>query len=87
MSINLCDGIAVDSAEQNFIADLKPILRNEFRLDVFGSWKYTIKDRIDMNIVGFSTGRVKFDTECLPIYKAYESSVWADGQLGKEREG
>lgn len=82
----LCDGIAVDSAEQNFISDLKPIFLREFRLDVFGSWKYTIKDRIDMNIVGFSTGRVKFDTECLPIYKAFESSVWAEGKIGIERE-
>lgn len=86
MNPALCDGIAVDSAEQNFIADLKPLFMHEFRIDVFGSWKATIKDRIDMNIVGFSTGRVKFHSECLPIFKAYQSSVWAEGQIGIERE-
>jgi hypothetical protein len=85
INVNLIDGIAVDSAEGNFIADLRPVFLQEFRLDVFGSWKATIKMRIDMNIVGFSTSRVLFDRSCEKIYAAYYTSTWEEGHIGEIR--
>lgn len=80
------EGVFIDSAEGNYISDLKDPLRREFGLTVTGSYKATVKDRIDMNIVGFSTGRVLFSAACRKIYDAYRSARWADGKVGKERE-
>lgn len=80
------EGIYVDSAESNYITDLQGVIKSRFNVPVTGSYKATIKDRIDMLIVGFSTGRVLFDKHCRKVYEAYQSAKWADGQKGKVRE-
>lgn len=88
MPIGLLDGIAVDSAEMNFIRDIAPILAKEFGKPadfVYPAWKATIKERIDMNIIGFSTGRVQFHKDCRRIYQAFETAKWAENKIGEER--
>ena len=67
------EGIEVDSAEQNYITDLKPLIRQEFDLRVEGSYKSTIKNRIDLMTIGFATKRILFDrAEAGKGFKAYE---------------
>lgn len=67
------EGIEVDSAEQNYITDLKPLIRKEFDLRVEGSYKSTIKNRIDLMTIGFATKRILFDrNEAEKGFKAYE---------------
>lgn len=82
--------IAIDSAEGNFIHDIKADF-SRHGLTVVGSFKATIKDRIDMNIVGFSTGRVLFSKYCMEAYNAFLIAKWAEdskgiGKVGIERE-
>ena len=68
--------VYVDSAEQNYIADLRMQTFKVFpNVPVAGSWKATIKARVDMMIIGFSTGRIEFDVSCSEAYEAYRSAV------------
>lgn len=82
------DYIAVDSAEQNYIADLKQEFRKEGLPQVIGSYKATIKQRIDMNVVLLAKKRLEFnDTEeGRETFRAFQSAKWEDGKLGLVRE-
>lgn len=82
---NLIEGIFVDSAEANFIRDLQEPIKAKFKIDVLPAYKATIKERIDMNIIGFSTGKVRIDRSCLNVYEAFNQTVWAKGKTGQER--
>ena len=77
--------IAVDSAEQNFIYDLK-VLFAPYGIQVIGSYKATIKERCDMLIVLLSHYRIKFTKQAIAVFKAYQNAKWAEGKIGKERE-
>lgn len=75
--------IVVDSAEDNYIRDL----RNEgLGLSVIGSWKATIKQRIDLVILLLNKGRMVIDLACLAVYQAFQGSTWVKGKEGVERE-
>ena len=80
--------VAVDSAEQNYIEDLKTRFKKEHLPPVIGSYKATIKERIDMLIIGFATGRIVFNKNegGRKAYNAYRMAKWADGQKGQKRE-
>lgn len=73
------DGCLIDCAEQNFIADIKEEMYNLFRIEAVGSYKATIKERIDMMAIGFSTKRILFNTTCRSTYEAYKHA-----QLGSK---
>lgn len=72
VKVQLIEGLFVDSAEANFIRDLAPIIKQEFGIEVSGSYKATIKERVDMNIIGFSTKRTLIDKSCSEVYDAFE---------------
>ena len=79
------EGISVDSAEGNFINDLK----GEYMVqgvNVIASYKATIKQRIDMNIVALSSGKLLFDKAAEKVYRAFSVAKWAEGKKGEERE-
>lgn len=82
------EGIYVDSAEQNYIADLSPIIKQKYGINVYQSIKYTIKDRIDMNIISFSrkTGLFNNSSDVMEVYKSFESMVWEADKIGIVRE-
>lgn len=82
------DYIAVDSAEQNYIADLRTEFRREGLPQVIPSYKATIKQRIDMNVVLLAKQRIEFnDTEeGREVYRAFQSAKWEDGKTGQVRE-
>ena len=82
------DYIAVDSAEQNYIADLKMDFKRENLPPVIPSYKATIKQRIDMNVVLLAKQRIEFnDTEeGREVYRAFQSAKWEDGKTGQVRE-
>lgn len=75
--------ISVDSAEENFIRDLKG---ERLGYDVVSSYKATIKARIDLNIILFSKKRFLFDKSTYEAFRAYQSAMWVKGKEGKERE-
>jgi hypothetical protein len=81
--------VSVDSAEANFIKDLQSVFKVVFpNIDVIPSYKATIKERIDMGIILFASGRWEFnDTpEGRDTYDAFRMAKWADGKEGIERE-
>lgn len=82
------DYIAVDSAEQNYIADLRMDFKRENLPPVIPSYKATIKQRIDMNVVLLAKQRIEFnDTEeGREVYRAFQSAKWEDGKTGLVRE-
>ena len=82
------DYIAVDSAEQNYIADLRTEFRREGLPQVIPSYKATIKQRIDMNIVLLAKQRIEFNNteEGREVYRAFQSAKWEDGKTGQVRE-
>jgi len=79
--------IAIDSAEGNYINDLRG---SNLGVQVIPSYKATIKERIDMNIILFSGKRFLFhrnrNTNMEAAFKAFQSAKWVDGKEGKERE-
>jgi len=77
------DFISVDSAEGNYINDLRG---EKLGVDIIGSYKATIKQRIDLLIIMFNKRRILFDTSCADIYAAYQSATWTKGKEGVERE-
>lgn len=83
---NFIESISIDSAESNFITDISPIIKREFNLWVVPSYKATIKERIDMIILGYSSGRLTMLELCMKIFDSYRSSRWAEGQIGEVRE-
>jgi hypothetical protein len=80
--------ISVDSAEQNYIRDLQTYFWNKYRVPVVGSYKATIKERIDMNIILMASARILFDDtpEGREAYDAFLVAKWAEGKEGQERE-
>jgi hypothetical protein len=83
----MIEGIFIDSAESNFIKDISSIIKREFNLECAGSYKATIKERIDMMIIGFSSKRIKFNKQLAGQgYDAYRQSKWEDGKIGEVRE-
>lgn len=79
--------VIVDSAELNYIKDLQTLFRREGLPPVIGSYKATIKQRIDLICLLLSRGRFLFnDTEAgRRALMAYKRSSWAEGKEGKER--
>lgn len=79
--------IVVDSAEQNFIIDLKATFQ-PYGIEVVPSYKATIKQRIDMLIVLLALGILKFnDTkEGKEMYNSYLMAKWEEGKEGEVRE-
>lgn len=65
------DGLMVDCADQNAIADLKDAIYEAFRINTVGSYKATIRERIDCVAICFSTNRLLFHTTCRKGYDAY----------------
>jgi PBSX family phage terminase large subunit len=79
------EGVSVDSAEGNFINDLKGEYMGQ-GVNVIASYKATIKQRIDMNIVALSSGKLLFDKAAEKVYRAFSVAKWAEGKKGEERE-
>jgi hypothetical protein len=79
--------ISVDSAEQNFIYDLKALFQ-PYGIEVIGSYKATIKERIDLGISLLSWERLLFNNtvEGKHAYNAFLIAKWVDGKEGEERE-
>jgi len=83
----MLEGVFIDSAESNFIKDISSIIKREFNIECVGSYKATIKDRIDLMIVGFASMRIKFNRQYASNgYDAYRNSKWEDGKIGEVRE-
>ena len=80
------EGIYVDSAEANFIYDLKIPIMNEFGFKVKSTDKEDVIDRISMNIVGFSSKRLLIHYTADLVYNSYRAAKWAEDKIGKERE-
>lgn len=83
----MIETISIDSAESNFIMDIQAIIRKDFALNVIPSYKATIKDRIDMIIIGYSSGRLTMLKDyCRSIYDSYRASRWKEDAIGEIRE-
>lgn len=82
------ESVIIDSAEQNYIEDLKAEFRRLNFPPVIGSYKATIKERIDMGCLLMSRGKLLFnDTEeGREIFGAFKQASWAEGKIGKERK-
>lgn len=80
--------ISVDSAEANFIRDLKAEFSKLGLPDVISSYKATIKERIDAMIILASSKRVIFNdtVEGRDLYDAFMMCQWVDNKEGVERE-
>lgn len=80
--------VIVDSAEQNYIVDL----RNEFRRlnlpPVIGSYKATIKERIDMGILLLSGGKLLFQDSPAgrDALEAFRLATWEADKVGTVRK-
>lgn len=79
--------ISVDSAEDNFIRDLKTLFASH-SIQVVASYKATIKQRIDMGIILLSSGILIFNNTQAgrDAYQCFLQAVWVDGKEGIERE-
>ena len=54
--------ISVDSAELNYIQDLKALFSREFpEIQIIASYKATIKQRVDLGIIMFSHDQIEFN--------------------------
>ena len=71
----MVEGIFIDSAESNFIADIGGDFYRDYGIKVAPSYKATIKERIDMMIIGFSTQRILIDNSCRAIYDSYAKAI------------
>lgn len=87
---NICGNIeciAIDSAEQNFIFDLRTLFKN-YNLEVISSYKATIKQRIDLLVILMSLQRISFnDNEGgKRVYNSYLMAKWEKDKVGEVRE-
>jgi phage terminase large subunit len=82
------ENVIIDSAEQNYIQDLREVFQREGFPAVVGSYKATIKERIDMNIVLLASGKLIFnDTpDGRAALNAFKEATWKEGEIGKERK-
>jgi PBSX family phage terminase large subunit len=71
----MVEGIFVDSAEGNFIEDISTDFYRDYGIKVAPSYKATIKERVDMMIIGFSTKRILIDDSCRVIYDSYAKAM------------
>ncbi len=81
--LNLIDGAFVDSAEGNYIKDLQTA---GLPIAIAPSYKATIKERVDLNIILFTLKRLYIHNQAIAAYNAYMAAVWVKGKEGKERE-
>jgi hypothetical protein len=88
LGARVIENVIIDSAEQNYIRDLQSKFYNEKLPSVIGSYKATIKERIDMNIILLSAGKLLFnDTQGgKAALDAFKQATWKDGEIGKERK-
>lgn len=79
--------VAVDSAESNFIRDLKMAFM-PYGVEVIGSYKATIKERIDLGVILLSTGRLYFNDNQggRDAYSCFLQACWTEGKEGIERQ-
>lgn len=79
--------ISVDSAEQNFIFDLKQEFK-KYNIEVISSYKATIKERIDLIIVLLVLNRLVFNdnANCRELFEAYLNAKWDKDKIGEVRE-
>ena len=77
------DGMYIDSAEQNFISDIKDDIYRVYHIEVAGSYKATIKDRIDLMSIGFSTKRILFNVDCRATFDAYKHAQRGDNAFDR----
>ncbi|MBQ7912965.1 MAG: hypothetical protein IJ308_04360 [Clostridia bacterium] len=82
------ENVIIDSAEQNYIRDLQAEFLRLNLPEVIGSYKATIKDRIDMNIVLLASGKILFNdtTEGKAALDAFKQATWEDGKTGETRK-
>lgn len=82
------ESVQIDSAEQNYIRDLQSKFKKVHLPDVVPSYKATIKERIDMNVILLSSGKLLFnDTPGgRAVLDAFKQATWKDGAIGKERK-
>lgn len=80
--------VIIDSAELNYINDLKADFRRSGLPEVIGSYKATIKERIDMGILLMAAGKLIFnDTEeGKDSYNAFKQATWEEGKEGEVRK-
>jgi hypothetical protein len=67
---------------------LREVFQREGLPEVIGSYKATIKERIDMNIVLLASGKLIFnDTpDGRAALNAFKEATWREGEIGKERK-
>ncbi len=73
--------ISIDSAEANYITDLKTIFRDLFpNVAVVSSYKATIKQRVDLGIIMFSHNQLEFNDSAggLKMYDAFAVAKRSD---------
>lgn len=80
--------IIVDSAEQNYIRDLQTEFSRLGLPPVIGSYKATIKERIDLGIILLARGRLKFNRTDAgkAALAAFKQASWQDGKEGEVRK-
>lgn len=80
--------VIIDSAEQNFIADLRTVFARDSLPVVIGSYKSTIKERIDLVCLLMARGKLKFNdtAEGKAALLAFKQASWKDGKRGEERK-
>lgn len=80
--------IAVDSAEQNYISDLKAEFYRDGYPTVIASYKATIKQRIDLDIILLSRGKMQFNDNdgARNVYRAFSCAKWEEKRKGEVRE-
>lgn len=80
--------VAVDSQEANYIRDLKAQFKQLGLPEVIPSYKATIKQRIDMNIILFATKRWLFNNtvDVKELYDSFSIAKWVEAKEGLERE-
>lgn len=88
LGARVIENVIIDSAEQNYIRDLQAKFAKERLPAVIGSYKATIKERIDMNVILLSSGKLLFnDTPGgRAALDAFKQATWKEEAVGKERK-
>lgn len=88
LGVKNIENVIVDNAELNYIEDLKAEFRRRNLPPVIGSYKATIKERIDMGILLMSSGKILFNdtTEGKATLDAFKQATWEEGKVGEVRK-
>lgn len=88
LGARVIENVIIDSAEQNYIQDLRAKFSAARLPDIMASYKATIKERIDMNVILLSAGKLLFnDTPSgRTALDAFKQATWKEGLIGKERK-